>query len=540
MLGKMMDQPLLISSLIEHAGRCHGRTEIVSVETSGAVEVTNWSQAGGNARRLGSTLTQLGLSPETRCGTIAWNNRRHLEIYFGSSGAGFICHTLNPRLHPDQMVYIVNDAEDRILFFDSTFLPAIATLKERFETVEHYVLLGARDEKAAEMIDGLKFYDELIAEGDPDFAWPKLDERQPSSLCYTSGTTGNPKGVLYSHRSILLHSLIGNQPDGFAISARDTVMPVVPMFHVNAWGVPYTSAAVGAKLILPGPGLDGESLVSLIDGHEVTVAFGVPSIWMGLLAALEKTGSEVPSLTRTIVGGAPMPPSMYTTFRDKYDVELIQAWGMTETSPVATVNRALKHHETLSQDELTAIRVGQGRSVFGVEIRLVDESGTLLPEDGQAQGNLQVRGHWVVDTYFNKEQHALTADGWFDTGDIATIDPDGFMIIRDRSKDIIKSGGEWISTVELENIAIGHPAIANVAAIAAQHEKWGERPILVAVKSGNISESELLAFYDGKVASWQVPDHVIFVNDLPLGATGKVVKLKLREAYSDILLKEAL
>ncbi len=537
MLGKMMDQQLLISSLIEHAGRCHGRTEIVSVETAGNVEVTNWAEVGANARRLGSALTKLGLSPETRCGTIAWNNRRHLEIYFGCSSAGFICHTLNPRLHPDQMVYIANHAEDRVMFFDRTFLPAIAKLKDRFKSVEHYVLLGARDEEAEATIDGLKIYDELIAEGDPAFVWPELDERQPSSLCYTSGTTGNPKGVLYSHRSTLLHSLAGNQPDGLAISARDTVLPVVPMFHVNAWGVPYISAAVGAKLVLPGPGLDGESLVSLIDGHEVTAAFGVPTIWMGLLAALEKTGSKVPSLTRTIVGGAPMPPSMYTAFRDKYDVELIQAWGMTETSPVATVNHPLGNYKKLSQEEQTAVRVGQGRSLFGAEIRLVDEAGTMLPEDGKTQGDLQVRGPWVVHTYFGKEQHALSDDGWFDTGDVATIDPDGFMVIRDRSKDIIKSGGEWISTVELENIAIGHPAIANAAAIAARHEKWDERPILVAIKSGDVTEPELLKFYDGKVASWQVPDRVIFVDELPLGATGKVVKLKLRETYADILLE---
>ena len=537
MLGKMMDQQLLISSLIDHAARCHGRTEIVSVETSGEVEVTNWSEVHCNARRLASALTGLGLPPETRCGTIAWNNRRHLEIYFGTSGAGFICHTLNPRLHPDQMVYIANDAEDRVMFFDRTFLPAVAQLKDRFTTVEHYVLLGPRDAEAAAMLDGLQFYDELIAQGDADFIWPELDERQPSSLCYTSGTTGNPKGVLYTHRSTLLHSLAGNHPDGLAISARDTVMPVVPMFHVNAWGVPYTAAAAGAKLVLPGPGLDGESLVGLIDGHEVTAAFGVPTIWMGLLAALEKTGSKVPSLTRTIVGGAPMPPSMYTAFRDKYDVELIQAWGMTETSPVATVNQTLSQHAKLPQDAQTAIRVGQGRALFGAEIRLVDENGNTLPQDGKTQGDLQVRGPWVVHTYFGKEQHALTEDGWFDTGDVATIDPDGFMVIRDRSKDIIKSGGEWISTVELENIAIGHPAIANAAAIAAKHEKWDERPILVAVKSDDVAETDLLNFYDGKVASWQVPDRVIFVDELPLGATGKVVKLKLREAYADILLE---
>ena len=478
------------------------------------------------------------MAPKTRCGTIAWNNRRHLEIYFGVSGGGYVCHTLNPRLHPDQMTYIVNDAEDRILFFDRTFAPAVAALKERFASVEHYVLMSPRDDEAARMIDGLIFYDELIADGDPSFEWPRLDERQSSSLCYTSGTTGSPKGVLYTHRSTLLHTLAGNQPDGLALSAKDTVLPVVPMFHVNAWGVPYIAASVGSKLVLPGPGLDGASLVKLIDDHAVTIALGVPTIWMGLLDALATSGSKAQSLTRAVVGGSALPPSMIPTFRDAYGVELIHAWGMTETSPLGTLNQLLQKHQGLPAETQATVRLGQGRPPFGVELRTVDEAGTVLPNDGKTQGDLQIKGLWIVDTYFKKDASALTDDGWFDTGDVATIDLDGYMVIRDRSKDIIKSGGEWISTVELENIAIGHPAIANAAVIAARHEKWDERPVLVAMKSGEVSEEQLLAFYDGKVASWQKPDKVVFVDALPLGATGKVVKVKLRERYASVLMDD--
>ena len=538
MLGQMMQMPLTIGSLIDHAARFHSAGEIVSVETKGGVENTTWGEVGANARRLASALRKLGLREGARCGTIAWNNRRHLEIYFGVAGGGFVCHTINPRMGPEQMVYVINHAEDQVLFIDATFVPAAGKLAPALKHTKHIVMMGPRDEAAAEAVPGLVFFDELLETGDASEPFPELDENAASSLCYTSGTTGDPKGVLYSHRSTVLHTIVGNQPDALNISAVDTVLPVVPMFHVNAWGVPYIAAMTGCKLVLPGPNLDGTSLVNLIDSTETTLALGVPTIWMGLLAALKETGSKVPSLKRTVVGGSALPPSMIPKFAE-YGVDLIHAWGMTETSPLGSVNQLLQRHTTLSADEQAALRLGQGRAPYGVDLRIMDEAGNVLPHDGEAQGDLQIRGPWIVETYFGKKTSALTDDGWFDTGDVATIDAEGFMIIRDRSKDIIKSGGEWISTVTLENIAISHPAIANAAAIAALHEKWDERPVLVAIKSGEVTEEELLAFYKGKVESWQIPDRVIFVQELPIGSTGKVQKNKLRDEFGKVLLAQS-
>ena len=538
--GKMMYEPLLISSLIAHAERYHADTEVVSVETDQSVRRTTWGEIAVNARRLASALSALGVEPGARCGTIAWNNARHLEIYFGVSGGGYVCHTLNPRLAPEHLIHIVNDAADTVLFIDETFAPAVAKLVDKFPSLKHVVLMGPRKDSVAEMIDGVLFYDELIATGDEAYQWPQFDENSPSSLCYTSGTTGMPKGVQYTHRSSVLHSIAGNQPDGLALSAKDCAMPVVPMFHVNAWGVPYIAAACGCKLVLPGPALDGESLAKLIDAEQVTISLGVPTIWMGLLAGLEKTGVKAESMTRTVVGGSALPPSMAQIFRDKYDIELIHAWGMTETSPLGTLNQLLQKHIELPAEQQAERRVCQGRPPFGVELRIVDDSLQPLAEDGQTSGALQIRGHWIVDTYFGSSESALTPDGWFDTGDVATIDPNGYMTIVDRTKDIIKSGGEWISTVELENIAIAHPAIANAAAIAARHPKWDERPVIVAVKApdAEVGEEEVLAFYKDKVPSWQVPDRVVFAEALPLGATGKVQKHQLREQFGDILLAE--
>ena len=540
MNGTMMEQPLTISSLVAHAARYHGNTQVISVETDGQVVESNWREVEANARKLASALKRLGIQQRDRCATIAWNNRRHLEIYFGVAGGGYVCHTINPRLFLEQLIYIINHAEDQVLFLDKTFVPAAAKLREHLKSVKHYVYMGPRDEEVAETLDGVLFYDELLAAEPDDYEWPDLDERMPSSLCYTSGTTGNPKGVQYTHRTTVLHSIGGNQPDGLALSAKDTVLAVVPMFHANAWGVPYIAAGVGCKFVLPGPNLDGESLVGLIDRYGVTIALGVPTIWMMLLNALETTGSKAESLTRTVVGGSALPTSMVPEFRDKYGVELIHAWGMTETSPLGTLNQLLQKHDGLSDAEKAKLREGQGRPPFGVELRIVDDEGNRLPEDGETQGNLQIKGHWIVESYFAAGKTALTDDGWFDTGDVATVDEDGYMIIRDRSKDIIKSGGEWISTVELEDIAISHPQIANAAAIAAQHKKWDERPVIVAVKAPgeNPSEQDILAHYKGKIASWQVPDKVIFADELPLGGTGKVLKNKLRDQYGAVLLED--
>ncbi|APE43359.1 long-chain fatty acid--CoA ligase [Sulfitobacter alexandrii] len=538
MLGQMMSQPLLISSLIEHAEKYHSGGDIYSVNTGGGVEETTWGEVAANARRLASALTGLGLDPQARCGTIAWNNRRHLEIYFGVSGGGFVCHTINPRLFPEQLVYILNHAEDKVLFIDATFVPLVAAIRDKLEHLEHIVLMEAEVGDAAEKLPGIIAYDDLLAQGDAGFDWPDMDENTASSLCYTSGTTGNPKGVLYSHRSTVLHSFGINLADSVAISAAEVVLPVVPMFHVNAWGAPYACAMVGARMVMPGPGLDGPSLVKLIDTYRVSLALGVPTIWLGLLGEAKKGGSKLESLKRTVVGGSACPPSMIKSFREEFGVDTIHAWGMTEMSPVGTVNRPLAKHADLPEAEQHRLRENQGRPVFGVELEILDDDGNPLPHDGKAQGDLVTRGHWILDAYFKKSTDETLTNGWFDTGDVATMDPDGYVTIKDRSKDIIKSGGEWISSVELENIAISHPDLSDAAVIGARHEKWDERPVLVAVKAEgkDPSEDAILEIFDGKIAKWQIPDKVVFTKELPRNATGKVLKRNLRDEFGDVLM----
>jgi fatty-acyl-CoA synthase len=534
----MMSQPLLISSLITHAERYHATAEIYSVNTGGGVEETNWGQVAANARRLASALGKLGLAPQARCGTIAWNNRRHLEIYFGAPGAGFVCHTINPRLFPEQLVYILNHAEDKVLFIDKTFVPLVAAIRDKLEHLEHIVLMEAEVGDAAAALPGILAYDDLIATGDAGYTWPDLDEKTASSLCYTSGTTGNPKGVLYSHRSTVLHSFGINMADSISISSVEVVLPVVPMFHVNAWGAPYGCAMAGARMVMPGPGLDGPSLVRLIDTYKVTLALGVPTIWLGLLGEARKIGSSLETLKRTVVGGSACPPSMIKAFREQYGVDTIHAWGMTEMSPLGSVNQPLAKHKALPIEEQHRLRENQGRPVFGVELEILDEDGNPLPHDGKAQGDLVTRGHWILDAYFRSTTEETLTNGWFDTGDVATMDPDGYVTIKDRSKDIIKSGGEWISSVELENIAIAHPMLADAAVIGARHAKWDERPVLIAVKAEgqDPSEAEILSIFEGKIAKWQVPDCVIFTDVLPRNATGKVLKRNLREAFGEVLM----
>ncbi|MEO1307837.1 MAG: AMP-binding protein, partial [Pseudomonadota bacterium] len=482
----MMDFELSVTSLIDHAERFHGKTKITSVPVVGGAETTTWAEVARNARRIARWLDHQGLATGARVGTLAWNTRRHLELYFGVPGAGCVCHTLNPRLHDDQLAFILNEAEDEILFFDIDQADRLAAVQARLTSVRTFVALSRQNPEIASKIDGVVFYDDLIAATVDDFSWIKLDERAPAFLCYTSGTTGRPKGVVYTHRSTVLHTLACNQPDGMGLSAADCLLMVVPMFHVNAWGSPFMAACVGAELALPGPRLDGESLIDLINRTATTHALGVPTIWLGLLEALNRTGQKIDSLTRSIVGGAALPPSLIAEFRDRYDVHLIHGWGMTEMSPIGTINRPLAFHRNKSPEDRSCLAEAQGRPPFGMDMRLVGEDGEILPNDGQSKGVLQVRGPWVVDHYFKTAESALTTDGWFDTGDISSIDPDGYMRIHDRAKDIIKSGGEWISTVELENIAIAHPSITNAAAIAAAHKKWGERPVLVVVRSADV------------------------------------------------------
>lgn len=543
MLGNMMFQPLLISSMIEHAGRYHADTEVISKNTDTTITVTNWGEIHQNSKRFANALQQLGLAQGDRVATIAWNNHRHLESWYAISGSGLVCHTINPRLFPEQLIFIINDAADRVVLFDKTFVPLIKAVKALLTSVEHFICLDAADPAVREAIPEVQFYDDLIAGQNADFEWPTLDENSASSLCYTSGTTGNPKGVLFSHRSTVLHSYAIILPDSLNVSAADIMLPVVPMFHVNAWGTPYAAAMVGCTLVLPGPGLDGVSLVNLIDTYQVSVALGVPTIWQGLIAAANQSGSKLESLKRNVVGGSACPPAMLRAFKEQFNCETIHAWGMTEISPLGTANQLKTKHLHLSDEEKLQIRLSQGRPPFGVDLRLTDtEKGTHeIERDGQTTGNLQVKGHWVISHYFGKEESALTADGWFDTGDIATLDQDGFMKLSDRSKDLIKSGGEWISSVELENIAMGHPEIAMAAVIAAQHPKWDERPVLIAIKKpdSQLSETDLLDYYADKVAKWQIPDRVVFVDAIPLSGTGKMLKKDLRELYGTILLEQA-
>ena len=540
MLGKMMYQPLLISSLIEHAAQYHGDTAILSKEVNGEMTKSDWLTVSNNSNRLANALQALGLKSSERIATLAWNNRRHLEAWYAISGSGMICHTINPRLFPEQLAYIINDAEDQALFFDITFLPLITAIKEHIKGIKHFIYLGDRDEKVLEQLPNALFFDELLADNSPDFDWPQFDEKLASSLCYTSGTTGNPKGILYSHRSSVLHAMALCMPDVSSLSAQDVLLPVVPMFHVNAWGTPYAAALTGCSLILPGPNLDGDSLVSVIDDYKVTVALGVPTIWQSLLTAAKNKGSKLDSMTRTIVGGAACPPSVIKTFREDFNCDAIHGWGMTETSPLGTMNQIKAKHKSLSKEEINELRKSQGRPPYGVKIRLMDTEQKDKPvaEDGESQGRLQIRGHWVIDDYFTENKDAITADGWFDTGDIATIDADGYMNIRDRSKDLIKSGGEWISSVELENIAVEHPEVKMAAAIAATHKQWGERPVLIVVKEADsaVDEAQILEFYKGKVASWHIPDKVVFVDNIVLNGAGKMMKNNLRDEHGDVLL----
>jgi fatty-acyl-CoA synthase len=495
-----------------------------------------YRELGQRARQLAKALIAFGLEPGERVATLAWNGYRHMELYYAAAGSGRVLHTLNPRLHPDQVVWIADHAEDRVLFFDLTFLPLVEAIAQRVGTVRRFVAMTDRKHMpATTTIPGLLCYEDLIESQPAQYEWPALDENAAATLCYTSGTTGNPKGVLYSHRSTLLHAWAAALPDAFGCSARDTILPVVPMFHVNAWGMPYVACMVGAKLVFPGPWLDGRSLHELFEDESVTLSAGVPTVWKGLLAHVEANGLGFRTMRRTVIGGSACPPAMMRAFQERYDVQVLHAWGMTETSPLGTVCSLKPAQLALEPEQRLAVQAKQGRAVFGVDMKIVDDCGKELPQDGKTSGELLVRGPWIVSDYFKSPGATPLLDGWFPTGDVATIDPDGFMQITDRSKDLIKSGGEWIGSIELESVALAHPAVAMAACIGAKHPKWDERPLLVVVKApgGELTREQLLRHYEGKVAKWWIPDDVVFVDTIPLGATGKVQKNVLRERFKD-------
>ena len=536
MLGLMQSQPLLISNIIEHAARHHSDSEIVSRTVEGPLHRYTYADANRRAKRAANALAALGVVLGDRVGTLAWNGYRHFELYYGISGIGAVMHTINPRLFPEQIAWIINHAEDKVLFFDLTFLPLVEGIAPHLTSCKAFVLMtDAAHMPAASRVPGLLCYEDLLAGAAETLAWPSFDENTASSLCYTSGTTGNPKGALYSHRSTMLHAYASALPDSLNCSARDCILPVVPMFHVNSWGLAYSCPLVGAKLVLPGPHLDGKSLFELFEGEKVSMSAGVPTVWQGLLGHLRQNGLRFSTLRSTVIGGSSCPPAMIRTFQEEYGVKVLHAWGMTEMSPLGTVCNLKTKHLSWPAEEQFKVEVTQGRAVFGVDMKIVGGSGEELPWDGKAFGDLMVRGPWVVRGYFKGEGGDPLVDGWFPTGDVATMSPDGYMQITDRSKDVIKSGGEWISSIDLENIAVAHPAVQQAAVIGVAHPKWDERPLLIIVKRPGmeVSRAELLKFFEGKIAKWWLPDDVAFVDTIPLGATGKMLKTKLREQFRD-------
>jgi fatty-acyl-CoA synthase len=532
MQGQMQERPLLISQLIDFAERFHGDGEIVSRRVEGDIHRYTYADAALRSRQVANALDRLSVPIGERVGTLAWNGYRHFELYYGVSGSGRVLHTINPRLHPEQVAWIINHAEDEVVCFDLTFAPILKAIHSHCPKVRQWVALCDADALPSDTgIPNLISYESWIAGEATTYAWPELDESVAACLCYTSGTTGNPKGVLYSHRSSVLHAYAAAMPDVMCLSAKDSVLPVVPMFHVNAWGIPYTAAATGCKLVFPGPALDGKSIYELLEAEKVTFAAGVPTVWQMLLGHLQQNNLRFSTLQRTVIGGSACPPAMIRMFKDTYGVTVLHAWGMTEMSPLGTLCTLKNKHLSLPADEQLKILCTQGRPVFGVSMKIVDDEGRELPHDGKAQGELLVSGPWIVRSYFKGEGGDPLIDGWFPTGDVATIDADGYLHITDRSKDVIKSGGEWISSIDVENIAMAHPAIAMAACIGMRHPKWDERPIVVVVKKpgADVAREELLKFYEGRIAKWQIPDDVVFVDAIPLGATGKMQKVKLRE-----------
>jgi len=542
MQGLMQDRPLLISSIIEHAVAMHAGAEIVSRTVEGPIHRCTYGDVHRRAKQAANALAALGVAPGDRIATLAWNGYRHLELYYGVSGGGAVLHTINPRLFREQIAYIVNHAEDRYLFFDTTFAPLVEALAPQLPSVQGFIAMTDRAHMPALRVPNLMCYEEWIEAASPDYAWPVFDEQTASSLCYSSGTTGNPKGVLYSHRSTVLHTYAACMADSLALSPDESVLLVVPMFHVNAWGMPYAAPMSGAKLVLPGPALDGKSVYALLQDERVTLALGVPTVWLMLLQHVDAEGLDPKRdlvLRRIVIGGSAAPRAMSEAFEMKFGAFVVHAWGMTEMSPLGTICNLLPKHRSYDLPRRLDVQAKQGRAMFGVEMKITDDDGRELPRDGKAFGHLLVRGPWVTRGYFKGDGGAILDDeGFFDTGDVATIDADGYMQITDRSKDVIKSGGEWISSIEIENAAVGHPAVAEAAVIGVAHPKWLERPLLIVVRRAghDVTREDLLGYLAGRVAKWWLPDDVVFVDELPHTATGKLLKTRLRETFSNYTL----
>jgi 3-(methylthio)propionyl---CoA ligase len=535
MQGLMSERPLLVSSIIKHAAAFHRDTEVVSRTVEGATHRYTYGDAERRARQLARALQRLGIGPGDRVGTLAWNTYRHFELYYGISGIGAVCHTINPRLFEEQIIYIVNHAADRLLFVETSFVPLIERLAPKLPAECRIVLLTDRSVEPPDRLSGLPAYEELVAAEHDDFEWPEFDERAAAALCYTSGTTGKPKGALYSHRSTVLHAFGISLPDAIPLSARDTVCPVVPLFHACGWGTPYTAPMNGAKLVLPGPRLDGQSLYELFEAEGVTMSLGVPTVWLGFDAYLSATGARCSTLRWILSGGSAVPPSLIEAF-ERRDILIRQGWGMTEMSPLGTTAALKAKHHALDPEAQMTVKAKQGRPVFGVEMKVVDDTGQIQPHDGKSIGELLVRGPWIVSGYFDNDEASAAVvepEGWFHTGDVATIDADGYMQVMDRRKDVIKSGGEWISSIVLENVAVGHSDVAEAAVIAVPHPRWGERPLLIVTpRPGRRPDRDaLLGLLEQRFPRWMLPDDVVVLDELPHTATGKVMKTRLREMF---------